>query len=288
MPLTAMKVRVFLTFMIASTVLSCKTKAQEKTKKGPDYELVADDVGIQVEQFDSTVVNSNKYNLNNTIYKVGNSFKYSFKHYTAARETQFFKINDDRNSWSFTDADSNDSTIIKSVLLQVADGNPFEEHIPDYNQTNITYTLKEGFGYSMTGVIENEANVWIHPPREKYFRILELNPFPYVKAPYEIGTKWTWKLVIGAGWADERWKSWEGQIENQYQYEIVNKEVVKNKVGQMECFVIQSFAKSRIGETKLTAYFNPKYGFVKLDYTNIDGSKTLLELVEYVEAKNED
>ncbi|WP_281432062.1 hypothetical protein [Chryseobacterium salipaludis] len=28
----------------------------------------------------------------------------------------------------------------------------------------------------------------------------------------------------------------------------------------------------------MIAYFNPQYGFVKLDYTNIDNSKTILEL----------
>ena len=128
----------------------------------------------------------------------------------------------------------------------------------------------------MSGAIENEANVWIHPPRDKYFKILELNPFPYAKAPYEIGTKWTWNLGIVDHWADERWKVWEGQIENEYDYEITNKRTLKTGIGEIECFVIESNAKSRIGETKLTAYFNTEYGFVKLDYTNIDGSKTNL------------
>jgi len=50
--------------------------------------------------------------------------------------------------------------------------------------------------FSMSGTIENEGNVWIHPPRDNYFKIIELNPFPYIKAPYNIGAKWAWKLKI--------------------------------------------------------------------------------------------
>ena len=45
--------------------------------------------------------------------------------------------------------------------------------------------------------------------------------------------------------------------------------------------VFDSTATSRLGETHLTALFHPKYGFVKLDYTNIDGSRTVLELTEW-------
>jgi len=42
--------------------------------------------------------------------------------------------------------------------------------------------------------------------------------------------------------------------------------------------VIDSKAKSNLGETELIAYFNEAFGFVKLEYTNIDGTKTYLEL----------
>jgi hypothetical protein len=42
--------------------------------------------------------------------------------------------------------------------------------------------------------------------------------------------------------------------------------------------IVKGKAKSRIGETELIAYFNPTYGFVKLDYKNIDGSRTVIEL----------
>ncbi len=72
---------------------------------------------------------------------------------------------------------------------------------PDYNQTAISYEyfINNGISYTkeVTGAIENKMNVWIHPPRSNFFKILELNPFPYIKTPYKIGTKWNWKLQIG-------------------------------------------------------------------------------------------
>lgn len=56
---------------------------------------------------------------------------------------------------------------------------------------------------------------------------------------------------------------------------------ITTKLGKLKCFVIESEASSELGTTRLVAYFHPKYGFVKLDYTNIDGSKTILTLVEH-------
>ncbi|MGO3182768.1 MAG: hypothetical protein ACTIJ9_08055 [Aequorivita sp.] len=115
--------------------------------------------------------------------------------------------------------------------------------------------------------------------------ILELNPFPFIKAPYKVGNSWDWWLGIGSQWGDERWKTWEGGIENQYFYEITKKKIIETEFGKLECFIIESTAWSELGETKLTAYFNEKYGFIKLNYINIDGSKTNLELIEYSESK---
>jgi len=262
------------------TFSSCQS-IPEKEKK--DYELSAEFGGILVEKFDSTIVDENRYNQNNIVYKVGNRFKYKFEHITPNNKKKYFKIKEDRESWEFVDFDNTDSTTIKSVIIEVANGNPMTQIDPDYNQTALFYKLEDSNEFEMSGAIENEGNLWIHPPREKYFRILELNPFPYIKAPYEIGTKWTWNLGIGEDWADERWKIWEGHIENKYQYEITDKQVIKTNLGNLECYIIESNAKSRIGETELIAYFNPKFGFVKLNYTNIDGSKTKLELTEHTE-----
>ena len=251
------------------------------------YELNDEGDGILVEKFDSTIVDPNKYNQNNLIFKVGDRFKYKFEHFTPNGEKRYFQTKGKRRKkWEFVDENYTDSATVKFVTIEVANGNPMAVYYPNYNQTCLMYRLGSSEKFSISGAIENEANVWIHPPRDNYFRILELNPFPYIKSPFKIGTKWSWHLEIGDSWADKRWKTWKGRIENKYNYEISNTVILETALGEIECYIIKSTANSRIGETKLTSYFNPKYGFIKLEYTNIDGSKTNLEMVEIKKAKS--
>jgi hypothetical protein len=265
---------------IVPLVIACSFNKANQQKVKPQYVLVTERDGLQVEKFDSTVVDENKYNQNNKVFKVGTNFRYKFEHLTKNGEKKYFRTTNDQKVWEFVPADSDNSTVIKELIIEVANGNPLAKYVPDYNQTCLYYKMGDGMRFSSSGAIENEGNVWMHPPRDYYFKILEINPYPYIKAPYRVGTIWNWQLTIGNNWADERWKTWEGQIKNEYTYEITDKTILKTEFGDIECFVVEGKAKSSIGETSLTSYFNPKYGFVKLDYTNIDGSKTRLELTE--------
>lgn len=136
------------------------------------------------------------------------------------------------------------------------------------------------FGRTQTGVIENAKNVWIHPLRHQNFKILEVNPFPFIKSPFKVGNKYSWSLKIGDNWADPNWKVWSGSIENQMNYEIVDKTKIKTKAGEFDVFIVYSEASSRIGTTSLRSYYNEKVGFVKLEYVNIDSTELTIELKE--------
>lgn len=249
------------------------------------YDLVTSRSGISIEKFNDSINDENKYNYNNEVFKVGSKFTYDFQHFTPENEVKYFKVHDDKKSWDFVDENNEESNVVKNVIIGTLNGNPMSQFDPNYYQTAISYRFKENTPFSMSGVIENEANIWMHPPRDQYFEILELNPFPYIKTPYKVGTQWNWKLQIGSQWGDERWKTWEGNITNDYQYEITEKKTITTALGDLECFVVESTANSSLGETSLTAYFHEKFGFVKLDYTNIDDSKTKLELIKHSEGK---
>lgn len=250
---------------------------------------ILDDVGIMVENCEKSNQDEDKYSKDNKIYTIGKKFIYTY-YYENLKEEKFLiekgeKIKKGGYSifgWRFIEIVKQNEQTLKNIVLKSISGNPFEEQIPDYNQTGISYEyiMNNNLPLTMevTGVIENEVNTWVHPPRSNFFQILELNPFPYIKAPYEIGAKWNWKLEIGDHWSDKRWLEWKGGIENKYDYQITDKTMVSTKLGNLECFVIKAKAKSRIGETALISYFNPEYGFVKLEYKNIDGTKTVLEL----------
>jgi hypothetical protein len=251
---------------------------------------IIDDDGITVEKIDSTKQYDEVYNANNVIYNVGKKFTYSYFYQNTKGEKFLIKrCNEVKQpegystyDWDFINIEKQDKETIKHLVLKPNPGNPFEKQTPDYNQTAISYEyfINNGISYTkeVTGAIENKMNVWIHPPRSNFFEILELNPFPYIKTPYKIGTKWNWKLQIGDHWSDKRWLEWKGGIENVYDYEIKENKIISTKLGNLECYIIQATAKSRIGETELISYFNSKFGFVKLEYKNIDGTKTVLEL----------
>jgi hypothetical protein len=282
-------IRVTIFLIIGFTSVSF---AQNQEKNATDYKLELDDDGILVEVFDSTNTDEHRFTKNNVVFREGVSFHYSFEHLDKNGERNFFKYIDSISHWEFVPEITIDENTIKQVIITVKKGlQGFDEVFPDYNQTIIGYAYPTSHDYagsihSASGVIENEANIWMHPPRDKYFEILELNPFPYVKAPYEIGTKWTWSLKIGDHWADSRWKHWSGSIVNYYKYEITGLKTVVTPMGDLNCLVIEGIATSRIGETRLRTFFNEKYGFVRLEYLNIDGSKTNLELTKYLDLKN--
>jgi len=283
------------TLLIFGMIISCKS--QNTSEKHKDYELVLDE-GIYVEKFDSTNTDENRYTENNSTYKRGKKLTYDYYYQNLKGEK--FKFRNRKNvsglafkervkAWDFVSIDSIYNEVIDKVELTVNYGLQSMRSIPGYNQTVITYEyprlVGESSSMSSTGVIENEKNIWIHPPRNKFFRILELNPFPFIQAPYEIGNQWNWKLKIGDFWADERWKTWEGSIENKYEYQITDRRKISTKIGKFDCFEIKATATSSIGKTHLTAYFNEVVGFVKLEYTNIDSTKTVLEIIKFDESQ---
>lgn len=276
-----MKIIKLLPFLILNICCSAQTNL--------DKYVIGED-GITIEKTDSAKQFDEVYNFNNTIYIVGKKFTYSYFYQNTKGENFLIKrgkaiLQPEGYStfdWEFINLEEKDNETVNHLILKPSSGNPFSKHIPDYNQTSIGYEYLmingKSFAMEVTGAIENEMNVWIHPPRSNFFEILELNPFPYIKAPYKIGTKWNWKLKIGDHWSDKRWLEWKGGIENIYDYEIKEKKNISTKLGNLECYIIHANAKSSIGVTELISYFNPKFGFVKLEYKNIDGTKTILEL----------
>ncbi len=252
----------------------------------PDYELILDDDGIIIEHFDQSNTDENRFTKNNRVFQEGTSFNYAFEHLDKNGERYFFKYLDSLDNWKFISEDESDNQTHREVVISVQQGlGGFGKIYPDYSQTVIDYKYPKKDGRTKfsgaSGVIENEANIWMHPPRDKYFQILELNPFPYIKTPLEIGNSWTWQLKVGDFWGDPRWKVWNGSININYNYSITGKTKLKLPIGNLECYIVEALAKSSLGESGLTAFFNPKYGFVQLNYSNIDGSKTNLILQSY-------
>jgi len=265
------------------SMFSCCKKIGANEALNRDFDF---DFGVYVEKKLATDSNPNRYTADNKIYTIDKTFVFD---YYILRNGDTLKIasprlihvgDDPQRLWSFIELGENNTERIETISIKVLSG------ISNEQQTEVRYDYQysveqEVFPLSSTsGVIENKLNVWMHPHRDMYFMILELNPFPYIQRPFAIGTKWNWKLEIGEAWGDQRWKSWHGSIHNNYSYEIIGKEKLHTKIGELDCWIVHSKATSDIGDTELTAYFNEDNGFVKFIYTNIDKSKLVIEIKE--------
>ncbi len=277
-----MKTRV-LAMLMFPLVIQCQSIAKSSY---PAYSL-EEKGGIFVEKFDSEIKDENRYTANNSVYRGGKQFVFDFKHISNENVVYYFQEdtqNEDwRTNWKFVRFDSISEKTITKVKVSVIPGlKPLIDQIPNYDQSIVKFQYQANNTISdinsISGLIENEKNIWLHPPRDKYFRILELNPFPFIKSPFEIGNKWKWQLEIESTWGDKRWKTWEGNIVNRCDYEIVGIKTIKTPFGDLECLEIRSVGVSELGKTELLALFNAEFGFVELHYKNIDGSQTQLLL----------
>lgn len=270
--------------LLSMTIVSCeRTLGVDDLKKN----YIFDDLGLYIEKTSTSDSTQDRYTKDNKIYTINRKFTFD---YYIVRDADTLKIaiphvtdlENFQKSWDFISKDLISNDKIETISFTVLNG------ISNDNQTLVKYEYQyptdPGFNifYSTSGVIENEINVWMHPQRDKYFMILELNPFPYIQKPFEVGNKWTWALEIGDYWQDDRWKTWSGSIRNTYEYKIIGKQKLNTRIGEVDCWVIQGNAMSEIGATGLIGYFNEEKGFVKLDYINIDKSKLIMEIHEII------
>lgn len=278
---------------------SCKNIPQEKeeiSSKTPNSlpqvnnkinpEVFFND-GIYIEKKIDSLSHFLNYSVDNEVFINEREFMYKYS-YIHKNDTMLFSIKEvtiqegKDLDWEFTKKiNTNDSTVVQIKIIPEPFSNTFGS---DYNQTiiNIDYIGENNkliIGGEKTGCIENFKNVWMHPPREFLFKILELNPFPFIQSPYEIGNKWSGELVIGSYWSDKRWVTWKGAIKNIISYEITDKTDIKTEIGTLEVYIVKSEAKSELGITYLKSWFSFLEGFVRLEYTNIDGSQLIFERV---------
>ena len=280
-------------FLAVCACLPAFSQNTEYSRSGKD--------GVWFEVRNDTA-NPCRYTEDNKIYQANRKFTFEFHYYDPQGKERYMRYkripkqgyeiteNGDTSTYIYYKADFSfsdvfnpkDSCVNRYEVEVLCTAKSFRK---DYNQTvEAFYFLYDDqlsrWPLSYSGIVENERNLWMHPNRSCLFRVLELNPFPYIQYPVEKGKIWKWKLTIGGHWGDKRWKTWTGKIVNKYKYKITNTDCeVVTPMGTLSCVKVEAVAKSRIGITRLTAYYNNTYGFVKMDNTNIDGSRLLVDLV---------
>lgn len=158
-----------------------------------------------------------------------------------------------------------------------------------YGQTSSTWLSPSGhFRTSYSGITEHDTAVWIHPPREGVYKKLELSPFPMVQFPLEVGNSWTWSLEIGSHYSVKGHAEWPDTAVESFvsNYRITDELTISTKIGLISTYEINSYTKSNFDRTELKAFFNPDYGFVILEYMNIDRGRINIELIDVKSIKS--
>ena len=290
-------IKLALLFMLPLTTFTLFTAQAQNT----EYSRSSKN-GVWFEVRNDTA-NPCRYTEDNKIYQADREFTFEFHYFDSQGKERYMRyervpiqrheLTETGDSitntyyspdFSFSDEfDAKDSCINRYLVKVACSSRVFRK---DYDQTVEEFYFllddqRSKMPLTMSGIVENERNLWMHPNRDCLFQILELNPFLYIQYPIKKGKTWKWRLSIGSQWGDERWKTWTGGIVNKYKYKITDTDCeVVTPMGTLSCVKVEAVAKSRIGKTYLTAYYNETYGFVKMDNTNIDGSKIIINLME--------
>ena len=204
---------------------------------------------------DDLVEDEFRYDRDNKVFTVGREFLYKF---------------------SLSKGDSILRSDIDYIELKVlGTTKPFSRISEDYSQTVIEFNYLDSNNKLLfkekTGVIENSRNIWVHPPRSGEAGILQLSAFPYIK--FGKVTNWNWKL--GASY---------NEYQNVHLIHSYKKGSIVNfnyhSIGDIPCLEINGITTSEIGSTTSYFLYNDNYGFVYMEFRNIDETIIKLTLTE--------
>lgn len=131
-----------------------------------------------------------------------------------------------------------------------------------------------------TGIIEEDHYIWLHPPRDDEFSILEYSPFPAIRFPVSQNKNWKWKLTPNKYWVNKEYDIKEDDV---LMYDFNNTGLVNHTLkyqnSTIECWKIDAESTDLKNSRSFSGLFNSEYGFVKMTFTNIDKSIITLELI---------
>ncbi|MGY6561050.1 MAG: hypothetical protein ACXITV_02975 [Luteibaculaceae bacterium] len=231
--------------------------------------------------FTSVDIEKKEIDANNKIYRPGLQFVFDIK-IKIGENTVFLKLNNDR-TYELVEKENGEQ--VSQVFLTVA--KPKDKDRTNKRQTEIFYSYgSTNFVASSTGLVENDKNCWIHPPRDAFFSILELFPFPYIKAGAAQNHRWTDYLFIDERWKNELFGQWDGKLKTALEYEITQLDAsIETSFGKIKTKTVESKSKSILGVNYLKAAFSDELGFVRLEYYSDKNISITFELTEVRETK---
>ncbi|MDJ1485340.1 hypothetical protein QNI16_32915 [Cytophagaceae bacterium YF14B1] len=152
------------------------------------------------------------------------------------------------------------------------------------SQDKITWAYSDQVSV-VTGMIQNDTMVWMHPPREGRYKLTELIPFPSIKLPIQTGKQWDYQLNVGEHYSDSTSLEWKGDLHFDQAYEIEGAKAFSSKFGLIDCTVVKATGVCKYGKTQLYSLYNNWYGFVYLEGILLNGSSIEIELLDVLDTK---
>ncbi len=179
-----------------------------------------------------------KYNDDNVIYKTNSEFVYQVDIKSPLNDTSYF------------------------IVLKVIPGSLFDQSKIKYKYYSNKNQLEKDscHFWELTGLIENNKLIWLHPPRSK-MKELELSAFPEIQKNEGIIKK-TWKSKIHTGSDWEKYKN--TSITSIYNYEKDTTLIFNSN--KYDCSRIKAISTSKFGLVTTMYYFSNKIGFLNLNY----------------------
>jgi hypothetical protein len=223
-----------------------------------------------------------RYNRDNKVYKSNTEFLFDYVivKNNDTLKCQFVKQEYGIPKWQLVKPTDTHPFTVNSIGIAVM---PYYQNDNQTGMKLIYYNKDKKIieNSEQTGLIENDKNTWLHPPRHQFFEITEFNSFPFIKTPYVVGTKWTSGLTVGYFNSYQRFNlTWEGILNTKETLEIIEKVQLSTAFGVLPCFVVKGICKSSLTESISLFYYNETYGFVKIVYDLFDKSRLELTLKE--------
>ncbi len=280
-------------FLILSTtiaLLSCNSGSPSKhqesySKKIPPPKLQPlQDPSLKhlaIEQPDPSDSSDERYNKDNIIYRVGRSFYFNFEYKDKTGKKLWAKVKDythfDR--YGIVSQGPPANNYITGFRAVVQPGRkPFSDLDRNFNKSVLAYEYLMPNGVfdrvALTMLVENNKNIWLIPPRDFLFKVLELSPYPYVKFPLDTINKWTYRKTISDKWGDDRWMHWKGRTNAGFTYYNKGRRLAKHPfLGEIQVYLIHAIGAVKGMTSSVDFLFSKKYGFVQMNYLNVDSSR---------------
>lgn len=183
-------------------------------------------------------------------------------------------------------SDDSECSALVNTIRYIVLGNNDDIKKTNRRQTEVKIEyLKDLPVGEFTGVVENDLNIWMHPPRSYFFKVLNICPYPFVKLPVIENDSWTDKMKVSSYWTDSLWGYWDKKLHIDLDYRVAGKEEIYFSGENIECFVINSSSYSDLGVSQLRIYYNEIFGFVKLNYNVLDKFKIEFILADIQDEK---